>query len=115
MNARRVTRAARPVWLRICVFSILACSAMGLTACDYYFPPPEQRYRAIDVYEDRYGYRFNTYTNARRLSIAIQATTDDVEELHVRDCVSNERLTEVLDVLRVQGQSNVSVTLPDDC
>jgi len=88
---------------------------MLLVSCDYFFPPPEQHYRGIDVYADHYEYRFNTYTSARRLSIALQASTDDVVELNVRDCVSEERLTEVLNVLRAQGQANVAISLPDDC
>ncbi len=95
--------------------AVIAAACLAATACDYFFPPPEQRYRAVDVYEDRYEYRFNTYTSARRLAIAIQATTDDVEVLNVQDCVSEDRLTEVLDVLRNQGQANVAVTMPDDC
>jgi hypothetical protein len=101
--------------LRPASWIMLLPIAAHVAACDYVFPPPEQRYRGIDVYADRYEFRFNTYTSIRRLDIALEATTDDIEELNVRECVNEERLTEILNLLRQHGQANVAVSMPDDC
>ena len=115
MSPIETKRVVRPLRCRLVYFLCASLGSVSLSGCDYFFPPPEQHYRGIDVYADRYEYRFNTYTSARRLSIALQASTDDVVELNVRDCVSEERLTEVLDVLRSQGRADVAISLPDDC
>jgi hypothetical protein len=93
---------------------LLALTAV-LAACDAFFPPPEQHYRGIDVYEDRYEFRFSTYTSIRRLEIALEATTDELEVVNVRECVDNERLEEVLDLLRRLGRASVAITLPENC
>jgi hypothetical protein len=87
----------------------------AVAACDAFFPPPEQHYRGIDVYQDRYEFRFSRYTSIRRLAIALQATTDELEVVNVRECVDGERLEEILDLLRSQGRANVAVTMPEDC
>lgn len=94
--------------------SILCCAWL-LSACDYFFPPPEERYKAIDVYEDRYEYRFSSYTSLRRLAIALEASTDELREVNVRECVDEAHLIELLDLLRAHGQVNVAVSLPDNC
>jgi len=108
----RVALGIRRVWAVVAV-AVVCC--FGLVGCDYYFPPPEQRYRAIDVYEDRYEFRFNRYTSLRRLAIALQATPDELEEVNVWDCVDQDRLTELLELLRAQGRANVVISMPDDC
>lgn len=107
--------AVRNVARRVLAVGILIGFSSQLGACKWYFPPPEQKYRAIEVYKDHYEFRFNTYTSASSLSIALQATTDDVEELNVKECVDPQRLKEVLDVLRALGRANIAISMPPDC
>lgn len=90
---------------------VLLC-VFGPAGCEDWIPPLEQHYTTVDVYTDRYEYRYEEYTSPRALGIAIEAAQDPVETLNLRECVSGERLAEVIGVLRARGERNFAIVQP---
>lgn len=98
----------------------LRCAILALAlpaaACEYIFPPPEDTSPRVDIYTDRYEYRYNRYESVRGLRLALEASGEDIARLIVQECAGTDHLPAALEMLRSRGNYSVRVVVvPKDC
>lgn len=89
--------------------------AAVLSACDAFFPGPENRVTRIDIYGDRITYRTGVYETTSALAIGLKAANDPPRLIELHDCGRLDVFEEVVDVVRQRGEYSFSVTLPEGC
>ena len=69
----------------------------------------------IDIYPDRLTYRTGVYQSVSALAIGLKAANDPPRLIELHDCDGTDRLGEVLDIVRANGDFEFEIVLPEDC
>lgn len=100
--------------LRIAIM-VVALFVLVYLAGQLMFLPPAASPVRLDVYEDRFEYRFRVYPSLSALAIALDVSSEPLGVIQIRDCGSLARAREVFELVRAYGEHDFEVVVPDVC
>ncbi len=94
---------------------VVALGALVYLAGRLMFLPPEPLLVELDVFGDRFEYRYRSYPSISALSIALEVSNEPLGVIEIRECAALPQLQSVLELVRARGDSDFDVIVPEIC
>ena len=100
--------------LRIAIM-VVALSALVYLAAQWMFLPTVAPPVRLDVFEDRFEYRYRTYPSLSALAIALDVSGEPLGVIRIRECGALAQVQSVFELVRAQGENDFEVVVPETC
>lgn len=100
--------------LRIAIM-VVALFALVYLAGQLMFLPTEAPPVRLDVFEDRFEYRYRTYPSLSALAIALDVSGEPLGVIRIRDCGALAHAQTVFELVRAHGEFDFEVVVPEAC
>ena len=101
---------------RLCIaFMVVALGTLVYLATQLMFLPTEPPLVRLDVFEDRFEYRYRSYPSLSALEIALDVSGEPLGVIEVRECSAFPRVQAVLDLVRAHGEYDFEFVVPETC
>ena len=100
--------------LRI-AFMVVALGTLVYLATQLMFLPTEPPLVRLDIFMDRFEYRYRSYPSLTALEIAFDVSSEPLGVIEVRECGGLPRVPAVLDLVRTHGEYDFEFVVPETC
>lgn len=100
--------------LRIAIMVVVLCVLVYLAA-QLMFLPTEAPPVRLEVFEDRFEYRYRAYPSLSALAIALDVSSEPLGVVRIRECGALPRARAVFELVRAHGEYDFEIVVPESC